>query len=146
MESYHKYFYLKSSNRLKAISGTLKMIINRNNLDLIVGWHLQTPISGWAGQGLSDPTTYLMWGSRKFCQGGVLAFSHQHFSQRAEWTSLKVSNGFFRGVRTRIFKETYSFRFRLSVNIFFHPRLNFCFMTTTIYFADVLHYITQCNC
>ena len=35
VEIFHKYFYLKSSHRLKWISGTIIIIVNNNNFDFI---------------------------------------------------------------------------------------------------------------
>ena len=35
VEIFHKYFCLKSSHRLKSISGTIIIIVNNNNFDLI---------------------------------------------------------------------------------------------------------------
>ena len=33
MEIFHKYFYSKSSHRLKSISGTIIIIVNNSNFD-----------------------------------------------------------------------------------------------------------------
>ena len=35
VEIFHKYFYLKSSYRLKSINGTIIIIVNNNNFDFI---------------------------------------------------------------------------------------------------------------